>query len=65
MFTCTPLSDVEYYIESVNQELTNNAEAGLDAGQNPTATAQSRKRGDWSTTAQAIRTAIQNGDIES
>ncbi len=48
MFTCKPLSDVEYYIESVNQELTNNVEAGLDAGQNSTATAQSRKRGDWS-----------------
>lgn len=60
MFTCTPLSDVEYYIESVDENLT--AEAALAAsgqqvsagsGDGPVAsgeqeTATGRKRGDWS-----------------
>lgn len=51
MFTCTPLSSVEYYIESVNQELVN--QPGLDSpeqnlSQNKTASPTQRKRGDWS-----------------
>lgn len=51
MFTCTPLSSVEYYIESVNQELAN--QTSLDgsesnANQNAPISQSGRKRGDWS-----------------
>ncbi|TWB05630.1 MobF family relaxase [Gluconacetobacter diazotrophicus] len=51
MFTCTPLSSVEYYIESVNQELVNQAGLGgseSDANQNEAISQPGRKRGDWS-----------------
>ncbi|MFT9015117.1 MAG: MobF family relaxase [Acetobacter sp.] len=51
MFTCTPLSSVEYYIESVNQELIN--QPGLDGSephpnQHGIIHPSPRKRGDWS-----------------
>ena len=51
MFTCTPLSSVEYYIESVNQELLN--QLGLEGtephlNQHGIIPPASRKRGDWS-----------------
>ncbi|MCX2562268.1 relaxase domain-containing protein [Acetobacter farinalis] len=51
MFTCTPLSSVEYYIESVNQELLN--QPGLDGSephpnQHQIMLPAGRKRGDWS-----------------
>lgn len=51
MFTCTPLSSVEYYIESVNQELIN--QPGLDGSephlnQHAIMPPANRKRGDWS-----------------
>lgn len=47
MFTCTPLSSVEYYIESVNQELI--GQPGLDGSESHlNQHAVFRKRGDWS-----------------
>ncbi|GBQ31367.1 conjugative relaxase domain-containing protein [Gluconacetobacter sacchari DSM 12717] len=60
MFTCTPLSDVEYYIESVDESLTDEAAvtaAGeqilAGSGDSPAASSgqkstTGRKRGDWS-----------------
>lgn len=45
MFTCTPLSDVEYYIESVDDGLA--AQTPLTGGQERLARGH-RKRGDWS-----------------
>ncbi|PAK75089.1 hypothetical protein CRM93_13835 [Acetobacter fabarum] len=51
MFTCTPISDVEYYIESVNQELVNQPNLGgsePNLTQNAISPPVNRKRGDWS-----------------
>lgn len=51
MFTCTPLSSVEYYIESVNQELASQtSQDGLEFPPNRhmTSILPEKKRGDWS-----------------
>lgn len=45
MFTCTPLSDVEYYIDAVNEDLT--AQSVL-TGEGERPARAPRKRGDWS-----------------